>query len=352
MAETKNSTAANAKGLTLAQKLFEIQKKIKNFTNTEGSEKKIKDTEKSAYEYTPGYVIIEAVREQMDALGLMLFQENIVTENKLIEYTNYLNDKNGNTTPIKKQEILTTVQGLFTWMDVETGEKMGPFRIDATGANGTDKSCASAIALAERYYLLKTFHIATKDKTYEPDAHDSGSIPGLRSGEQVNFSRQPAPMQQMPQAPAPQYPYGQPMMPQGFQPQYQQPYGQQPYGQPYFPQQAPAYQQMQPAAPAQGAKAGQRNPYATPPTYAQPQPQQPQTQKPLLSGDYLLGSVEFQSAAKRLSNFPRGTNSHTETVRALIEELAPICDVKAPNFTTNLIEAAEAIREGRVPNFA
>lgn len=349
MAETKNSTAANAKGLTLAQKLFEIQKKIKNFTNTEASEKKIKDTDKSAYEYTPGYVIIEAVREQMDTLGVMLIQENVVTENKQIEYTNYLNDRNGETIPIKKQEILTTVQAMFTWIDACSGERMGPFRFDATGANGTDKSCASAISLAERYYLLKTFHIATKDKTYEPDAHDSGSIPGLRPGEQVDFSRLPAPMQQMPQAQVPQYPYGQPMMPQGFQPQYQQPYGQQPYGQPYFPQQAPAYQQMQPAAPAQGARAGQRNPYATPPTYAQPQPQ---TQKPLLNGEDLLNSVEFKSAAQRLSNFPRGTNSHTETVRALIRELAPVCDVKAPNFTTNLIEAAEAIREGRAPNFA
>ena len=48
----------------------------------------------------------------------------------------------------------------FTWVDVESNETLEQ-SWRGTGQNGFDKSFGSALTYAERYFLLKTFHIAT-----------------------------------------------------------------------------------------------------------------------------------------------------------------------------------------------
>ena len=50
----------------------------------------------------------------------------------------------------------------FTWIDVETGEK-DECLWGANGQNDWDKGVGSAMTYAERYFLLKYFHIATDE---------------------------------------------------------------------------------------------------------------------------------------------------------------------------------------------
>lgn len=87
----------------------------------------------------------------MDELGLLLLQEVVDINNQRIDYT---------TNKGSKSEILTTCRFRFTWVDTETGEKLEQM-FSANGMNSWDKGLGSALTYAERYYLLKTFHIAT-----------------------------------------------------------------------------------------------------------------------------------------------------------------------------------------------
>ena len=48
----------------------------------------------------------------------------------------------------------------FTWIDCETGEKDENL-FGANGQNDWEKGLGSALTYAERYFLLKFFHIAT-----------------------------------------------------------------------------------------------------------------------------------------------------------------------------------------------
>lgn len=50
----------------------------------------------------------------------------------------------------------------FTWVDCETGEKDENL-FGANGQNDWDKGVGSALTYAERYFLLKYFHIATDE---------------------------------------------------------------------------------------------------------------------------------------------------------------------------------------------
>ena len=50
----------------------------------------------------------------------------------------------------------------FTWIDSETGEKDENF-FGANGQNGWDKGVGSALTYAERYFILKYFHISTDE---------------------------------------------------------------------------------------------------------------------------------------------------------------------------------------------
>ena len=61
-----------------------------------------------------------------------------------------------------KSEILSKVMMKFTWIDVESGEKDENL-FGANGQNDWDKGVGSALTYAERYFLLKFFHIATDE---------------------------------------------------------------------------------------------------------------------------------------------------------------------------------------------
>lgn len=163
--------------MNLRQKLLEIQKKFHTFA-VENESAKTDAKNKPAYKYAPGWKIVESVRSEMDAMGIMLDLDIIDETDIPITYPVF-KEIGGKIMQFNKTEVLTKLYGEFTFVDVATGETVGPRRMSATGANGTDKSCASAYSLLEKYFILKQFHITTRETDDEPDAHDDTVIRGL-----------------------------------------------------------------------------------------------------------------------------------------------------------------------------
>lgn len=130
--------------MNLYQKLVEIQKVVKGLG---------KDANASTYQYVSGSKVLNYIRPKMDELGVLLVQEIDEIDNQRIDYA----VKSG-----QKSEMLTKVTMTFTWIDAESGEKL-PVKFGANGMNNWDKGLGSALTYAERYFLLKFFHIATDE---------------------------------------------------------------------------------------------------------------------------------------------------------------------------------------------
>lgn len=130
--------------MNLYQKLVEIQKVVRGLG---------KDASASSYLYVSGSKVLEYIRPKMDELGVLLVQQIDEIDNQRIDYA----VKNGS-----KSENLTKVTMTFTWIDAESGETL-PVKFGANGMNNWDKGLGSALTYAERYFLLKFFHIATDE---------------------------------------------------------------------------------------------------------------------------------------------------------------------------------------------
>ena len=126
------------------KKLLEIQKHVKAIG---------KDAKSFSYTYVSGSKVLDAIKPLMNDLGLILKQEVIELENTPITYKT----KNG-----EKTEVLSKAKMIFTWVDAETGESdINVFY--ANGFNDFEKGLGSALTYAERYFLLKFFHIPTDE---------------------------------------------------------------------------------------------------------------------------------------------------------------------------------------------
>ena len=136
--------------LNLYQKLLHIQTKINGLG---------KDKTTYQYKYVTGDKVLGEIKPLMNQLGLILKQEVISIENSRQDYT---------TAKGSKSEILSKVMMQFTWIDCATGEK----DVNLFGANGQndwEKGLGSALTYAERYFLLKYFHIATDEDDIDND---------------------------------------------------------------------------------------------------------------------------------------------------------------------------------------
>lgn len=158
---------------------MEIQKNIPTFINSEKSDKKKSGTKDSEYLFTPGWKIVQEIRKMMDKHNLMMPVSVVSEEHQMVEYPVY-KMINGKVISFIKKENLSVVTVEYTWIDTESGEMAGPYRMITSGSNGIDKSTASALSAAERYIFLKFFHIPCKDNGIELDAHDSQHIPGIK----------------------------------------------------------------------------------------------------------------------------------------------------------------------------
>lgn len=134
--------------MNLFQKLVEIQKSVRALGKNSSA-----GVGASSYQYVSGSKVLDFIRPKMDELGILLVQQVDSIENERIDY----NTKNG-----MKSELLSKVNMTFTWIDAESGDKLSvPF--GANGMNNWDKGLGSALTYAERYFLLKFFHIATDE---------------------------------------------------------------------------------------------------------------------------------------------------------------------------------------------
>ena len=144
-------------------KLLEIQKAVRALAKDAAS-----GSGASGYMYVSGSKVLDVVRPKMDELGLLLIPEVESIQTERIDYQ----VKSG-----AKSEMFTTVMMTFTWVDCETGEKL-PVKFGANGQNGWDKGLGSALTYAERYFLLKFFHIATdEDDVDRKPNEDAAPVP-------------------------------------------------------------------------------------------------------------------------------------------------------------------------------
>jgi len=135
--------------MNLYQKLHKIQCQVLGLG---------KDKDSLSYKYVTGTKVLDHIKPMMNTLGIILKQEIISIDN---ERQNYIVGF-GTPKQREKSEILTKVMMRFTWIDVESGEKDENL-FGANGQNDWDKGVGSALTYAERYFLLKYFHIATDE---------------------------------------------------------------------------------------------------------------------------------------------------------------------------------------------
>lgn len=163
---------------SLYQKLAVLQKTVRGLApNAQGG------SSSAGYRYVSGSKVLDIVRPKMDELGLLLVQQVDSIENERMDYQ----VKSG-----PKSEILTKVMMTFIWVDSESGETF-PVRFGANGQNGWDKGLGSALTYAERYFLLKFFHIATDED--DVDARPAEDAKPLSGGDWTQPEKFPKPAQ-------------------------------------------------------------------------------------------------------------------------------------------------------------
>jgi hypothetical protein len=158
--------------MSVYKKLSTIQAAMRSLAaNAEGQ------TGQAKYGYVSGSKLLGFLRPLMDKEHLILSQEVVDIKNEPISYMT----RNG-----EKTEMFTTLKIRFTWIDSED-ETTLVNEFYANGMNAWDKGLGSALTYAERYYLMKFFHIATDEDDIDAQVKD----------EAINPTGEPAP------APAP-----------------------------------------------------------------------------------------------------------------------------------------------------
>ena len=131
--------------MNIYKKLLAVQKELKGLS---------KDKKSFNYDYVTGNKLLGFIKPIMNEQGLILKQEVTKVETERIQY------KTSKGT--EKDEVLYKVWQKFTWIDIETGDK-DENEFFSSGMNEFEKGLGSALTYAERYFLLKYFHIATDE---------------------------------------------------------------------------------------------------------------------------------------------------------------------------------------------
>ena len=155
--------------MSIYKKLLEMQKRVVGLG---------KDTKSFGYQYVSGGKVLENLKPIMNEVGLLLKQEIIDVQRERVDYR----AKSG-----EKSEMLYSVKFKFTWVDTETGET-DENMFYASGMNDWEKGLGSALTYAERYFLLKYFHINTD----EDDIDNPNRKPQDKQDNKKPFDREKA----------------------------------------------------------------------------------------------------------------------------------------------------------------
>ena len=131
--------------MSIYKKLLAVQKELKGLS---------KDKKSFNYDYVTGNKLLGFIKPIMNEQGLILKQEVTKVETERIQYKT--------SKGAEKDEVLYKVWQKFTWVDIETGDK-DENEFFSSGMNEFEKGLGSALTYAERYFLLKYFHIATDE---------------------------------------------------------------------------------------------------------------------------------------------------------------------------------------------
>ena len=150
MSEAKNSLPT----MGLHQKLLEMQKRV---------DKVVKDGKNLSdkYDFASDENVLDTFRPLMDELGLLLIPS--ITRAELHE----------GTTRSGTSRFMTELFFNMTWHDVESGQTLVvPWYAQGVDLAG-EKGVGKAATYAEKYFLLKFFHVSTKKD--DPDTDKRGS---------------------------------------------------------------------------------------------------------------------------------------------------------------------------------
>ena len=151
---------------SLAQKLLELQKTVVKLSKNEKG---------YDYKFVSGSKLLSFIRPAMDELSLLLVPDTVSVDQQIVKTLEAIPASGNYKGRAEKYEVLVTLTKTFTWIDAETGESLKTTFI-SQGCNGWDKAIGSAETYAERYFILKFFHIAT-------DEDDVDMVNAIRSNQ-------------------------------------------------------------------------------------------------------------------------------------------------------------------------
>ena len=141
---------ATDKPLTLWQRLLEVQRAVP-YLQKDGT-----SAGKGAFPYVSSAAVLEVIRAQMNAQGLLL---QVAT----VEERLHLN------AAYSAAQHLTEVVFEFTWINVDNPEERMACRWYGQGIDSGEKGVGKAMTYAEKYFLLKFCHVPTGND--DPDAN-------------------------------------------------------------------------------------------------------------------------------------------------------------------------------------
>lgn len=135
------------------KKIHELQKQVKGLEI---------DTQGHGYKYLSGNKLLSVVRPLMDEIGLLLIPEILDVKYERIDYET----KNGN-----KSEMMCYAKLRYTWIDVESGEKMEQLW-EQNDMNSWSKGIGGIATYAQRYHLMKTLNLSTAEDDIDARAQE------------------------------------------------------------------------------------------------------------------------------------------------------------------------------------
>lgn len=157
--------------LNIYEKLLEIQKEVKNF-----EKKEVNQTDR--YKYVGSEIVVTTIREKMNELGLLLIPE--ITNAAVLEGTT----KSGTT------RFFSGISMTMTWVNVDKLDEKVICKWYAQGVDlAGEKGVGKALTYAEKYFMLKFFHIPTSkddpDGGGKGDNEDKGKKPQTQAGKET-----------------------------------------------------------------------------------------------------------------------------------------------------------------------